>query len=370
MTRLLPRYGDTNLGLVATEESAKDSGGYSRPAVSRFACSLAQKPKPPRVEITFDALAQTWLSGLHAVRPSTKRDYDKAVRRLKPLIGQKVVSELTRKDVDGVISALSARYAPSTVRKTIVVMKMILRMGVEHDHLDTLPTGRSRLSLPKLRRRTFEPLTPEQVKALIACTPEYYRPFVQLLLTTGLRRAEAWGLRIQDVDLERGVVHVRAQLVRRKLESLKTDAGYRDVPLPRQTIESLRAHLAIVPASELGLLFPSPEGKPVDPSNFYARVWIPARQKAGLPNLRMHDCRHHVASVLLAQGRSITYVQHLLGHSNPSTLLAIYSWVTKGEADIATAEFERWLGEETRATYATCRHTGVTRQHRLRRHAA
>jgi integrase len=140
--------------------------------------------------------------------------------------------------------------------------------------------------------------------------------------------------------------------VRKRIETLKTDAAYRDVPLPRQTVDALREHLRTLPRSDLGLLFPTPEGMPVDPSNWYARVWIPTRERAGLPHFRLHDCRHHVASVLLSQGRSITYVQRLLGHSNPTTLLSIYSWVTKGEADVATRELEKWLGEEARAMYA------------------
>lgn len=329
----------------------KDAHEAEFEAKRRLRLGETAKPKPAREEITFDTLARGWQAGLVSVRQSTKRDYDKAVRRLKPLLGGITVSEINRRDVDAAITHLAARYAPSTTRKTIVVLKMILRTGVEHDHLDKMPTGGSRLALPKSRKRVFEPLTPEQVKKLVSCTPEYWQPFVQLLLTSGLRRAEAWGLRVQDLDLEVGIIRVRGQLVKRELVELKTDAAYRDVPLPHQTIESLRIHLAKVPESELGLLFPTPEGKPVEPSNFYARVWIPTREKAGLPNLRLHDCRHHVASVLLAQGRSITYVQRLLGHSNPSTLLSIYSWVTKGESDIATAEFEKWLGDEARALY-------------------
>jgi site-specific recombinase XerD len=70
-----------------------------------------------------------------------------------------------------------------------------------------------------------------------------------------------------------------------------------------------------------------------------------------LPHFRLHDCRHHVAGVSLSQGRSITYVRRLLGHSRPTTQLSIYSWVTKGEADIATSEFEKWLGDEEQALY-------------------
>ena len=107
----------------------------------------------------------------------------------------------------------------------------------------------------------------------------------------------------------------RGQLIKGKLVDLKTDAAYRDVPLPCGTLEALRVHLATLPASDLDLLFPTPERKSVDPTNFYARVWTPTRSAAGLPNFRLHDCRHHVASVYLSHGRSITYVQRLLGHS-------------------------------------------------------
>ena len=336
---------------VSTCDRAKDAEEAEYEAKRRLRLGEPIKPKPPREEITFDALSKRWHDQLVSVRPSTKVDYDKAIRRLKPLIGGRIVSAITRREVDELIAALSERYAASTTRKTTVVLRMILRMGLEHGHLDKMPTAGSRLSLPKQKRRVFEPLTPEQVKNLIACTVEYYRPFVQLLLTTGLRGSEARGLRVHDLDLDAGVIHVRGQLIKGRIVDLKTDASYRDVPLPRQTLESLKAHLTTLPASDLGLLFPTPEGKPIHHSNFYARVWIPAREKAGLPNLRLHDCRHHVASVLLSQGRSITYVQRLLGHSNPSTLLSIYSWVTRGEAEVATAEFEKWLGEEERVPY-------------------
>jgi integrase len=155
--------------------------------------------------------------------------------------------------------------------------------------------------------------------------------------------------------LNTGALFVRRQLIKRELLDLKTDAAYRRVPLPRQTVQALEAHLRLRPDNPLDLVFPTEAGKPVEPSNFYARVWIPTRERAGLPHLRMHDCRHHVASVYLSQGRSIKYVQRLLGHAQASTLLNIYAWVTRDEEDVATAEFERWLGQETSHEYAARR---------------
>jgi integrase len=308
-----------------------------------------------REEITFADLTKRWQAKLVSVRPSTVQDYDKALRRLRPLIGSKTVSSLTRRDVDGVITSLSAHYAASTVRKTVVVMKMVLRMGVDHNYIDKLPIGGSRLVLPKVRKRSFQPLSRLQVDTLVASAPDYWRPLYLVLLSTGVRRAEALGIMTSDLDLEAGVLHVRHQLVKRQLVDLKTDAAYRKVPLPMRTVIALRRHLLVRPDNELDLVFPTPEGKPVEPSNFYARVWIPTREKAGLPDLRIHDCRHHVASLLLSQGRSVKYVQTVLGHATASVLLDIYAHVTPGEQAIASADMERWLSEEERARYGGLR---------------
>jgi integrase len=327
---------------VNTFDRPKDAQEAEYEAKRRLKLGESLKP---REQITFDDLCRKWMTGLTTVRPMTIKDYRNAIDRMKPLLGSKYVTSITRRDIDELVSTLSARYAPSTTRKTVVIMKMILRAAVDWDYLDKEPTEGARLSLPKTKRRVFEPLTREQVDRLIDCAPEYWQPFYRFLLTSGVRRAEAWGVTTADLDLERGIVNIRRQLVKKQFVDLKTDAAYRKVPLPESTIEALRHHLAVRPDNALDLVFPTPEGKAVIPPNFYARVWIPTREKAGLPAFRMHDARHHVASVYLSQGRSITYVQRLLGHANPSTLLSIYSWVTKGEEDVATTDFERWLSE-------------------------
>lgn len=337
---------------IGTFDRRKDAEEASSEAKRRM--RLGERMRP-REQIVFDDLAKKWITGLAALRPMTIKDYRNAIDRMKPLLGSKYVSSITRRDIDELISTLSACYAPSTTRKTVVIMKMIFRAAVDWDYLDKEPTEGARLSLPKTKRRVFEPLSRDQVEQLISCAPEYWQPFYRFLLTSGVRRAEAWGITTADLSLDQGFVHIRRQLVKKQFVDLKTDAAYRKVPLPDSTIEALRHHLEVRPDNDLDLLFPTPEGKAVIPPNFYARVWIPTREKAGLPKLRMHDCRHHVASIYLSQGRSITYVQRLLGHANPSTLLSIYSWVTKGEEDVATIDFERWMSEEERAQYASHR---------------
>ncbi len=64
------------------------------------------------------------------------------------------------------------------------------------------------LRVPRQRVRQAAMLTMEQIASLVASSLEPYRPAIWLLVFTGLRPAELCGLRIGDIDLIRGVVHV------------------------------------------------------------------------------------------------------------------------------------------------------------------
>ncbi|HHW25770.1 MAG TPA: site-specific integrase [Firmicutes bacterium] len=68
---------------------------------------------------------------------------------------------------------------------------------------------------------------------------------------------------------------------------------------------------------------------PIDPQNF-TRKWESLLQKAGLPRVRFHDARHTFATMLLEAGEDSKIVQELLGHSEISVTLDIYSHVGIG----------------------------------------
>jgi site-specific recombinase XerD len=55
------------------------------------------------------------------------------------------------------------------------------------------------------------------------------------------------------------------------------------------------------------------------PFNTIYISWNTARNRAGMPDLRMHDLRHSFASFLINSGISLYEVQNILGHSQLST---------------------------------------------------
>lgn len=62
-------------------------------------------------------------------------------------------------------------------------------------------------------------------------------------LATGLRRGELLGLKWSDIDLDRGILHIRRQILRQNgkvVEApLRTKNSYRSVPISKDAVEVL-----------------------------------------------------------------------------------------------------------------------------------
>ena len=106
-------------------------------------------------------------------------------------------------------------------------------------------------------------------------------------------------------------------MVRKLWRIPKTKSGkVRHVPLSKgawQLLSALRAEG--VPLN--GCVFANPRTGLPFVSIFHS--WDAARQRAGLPELRLHDLRHSFASFLVNAGRSLYEVQELLGHADIRT---------------------------------------------------
>lgn len=79
----------------------------------------------------------------------------------------------------------------------------------------------------------------------------------------------------------------------------------------------LRDHAAM---GRDGLLFQAQHGEQLAPSTLY-RVYYPAREKAGRPDLRFHDLRHTGAVLAASTGATLAELMSRLGHSTPGAAL-------------------------------------------------
>ena len=71
------------------------------------------------------------------------------------------------------------------------------------------------------------------------------------------------------------------------------------------------------------------------------RYFRPALKAAGCLPVRFHDLRHTYASMLIAQGENIKYIQNQLGHASPTITLNIYAHLMKDCNPEAASRLEK-----------------------------
>lgn len=94
---------------------------------------------------------------------------------------------------------------------------------------------------------------------------------------------------------------------------------------------------------ENGLAFAFEVGTPIGARNLQRHFKI-RLGRAGLPDRRFHDLRHTCATLLLKQGVHVKFVQELLGHSDVSLTLNVYSHVLPDMGDAAAGAMDDALG--------------------------
>ena len=167
-------------------------------------------------------------------------------------------------------------------------------------------------------------------------------------MSLGLRQGEIFGLRWNDIDLERGMLTVRYAIQRidgePRFVEPKTARSRRTINLPAVAVSALYRHLgrqaderAVAGErwQDWGVVFPSTIGTPMEACNLTHRFHkITATAK--LPKIRFHDLRHTAATLLLAQGVHPRLVMETLGHSSISLTMNTYSHVLPAmRADVA-----------------------------------
>jgi integrase len=249
-------------------------------------------------------------------------------------------------------TALSAR----TVRYTGMVLTRALDDAVRLGYMATNPA--KLVERPKAQDVEMRVWSAAEARAFLEHVREdrLYALWA-LYLTTGLRRGEALGLRWADVDLATGRLSVRRTLVavkgRPEWSAPKTERSRRVVAIDRETVTILKAHRTAQLEERLktgggyhddDLVFATVAGSVLHPDNvtnaFDRRV-----RAAGLPRIRLHDCRHSAATLLLGEGVPLKVVSERLGHSSIAVTGDLYQHVTEHmQTDAAERAGQALLG--------------------------
>ena len=218
----------------------------------------------------------------------------------------------------------------------------ILSDAMEGGFLDHNPAWRTyRYAGKKKEKVIADEATTQHLIVALEEESLKYETYFKLIIATGMRRGECCGLQWGDINWQERSIHIQRNVVKVTGEDIivketKTVAGDRYVYFSLE-MESLLREFQRECAWETETY----DGRkmedadyifrrqgyrlPMTPTTFTWRFKL-ILKKHGLPTaLNVHSLRHTNASLLIAGGADVATVAGLLGHSQPSTTLDIYT---------------------------------------------
>ena len=302
-------------------------------------------------EISVADLVDRYMSLKRDIGHNTKRAYGTVINRIKESeFGQMKVRNVKLSDAKRFYIDL---HDTGSKRNTISIYHSVLRptfeMAVDDDMIrknpfkfkvaDIIPDDAvKRTALTKQQQENYLRFIQENGQ------DNYYDDIV-ILMGTGLRVSELYGLTKKDVDFKKRLIFIDHQLCRTAekpyfVKSPKTSSGVRCIPMSDVVYMALKRVVANrqPPTVELlvdghsGFLFLDKAGMPK--VAMHLEKYMRGIQKKmeriygkSFPRVTPHVLRHTFCTNMQRAGIDVKSLQYLMGHSNVSVTLDVYTHV-------------------------------------------
>lgn len=275
------------------------------------------------------------------LKETTIETYERTFRlHVVPLIGDEKLATFGVASVEKYIERLSRQTSAKQCANVKKVLSPMFDYAVGRGIMPDNPFKRmDKNVMPKYEVEEREIWEQDELQDFLkAAEDSKYYPIYKLVAIYGLRRGEALGLRVKDVELKNGekdsrgnedwgMIKIRQQVVAVKnhsvITSLKTKASKRELPLTKDMYELLQPYVQLQ-TNRNGLLFHTSTGSPIAPRNL-ERDYYKFLKKAEVEHIPFHSFRHTACTDLLEKGAPVKAVQTLLGHKDLNTTLKIYA---------------------------------------------
>lgn len=245
---------------------------------------------------------------LDGASPNTLYNYQLHLIKFASVI-HKPLSSITVVDIRIYLSVVAQRVKQSTVATEISILKSFFAW------LDTeeliLKNPMKKIKNIKKEKRLRKALTQEELELLRdACKTVRQRAILEFLFSTGCRLEELVNVNIEDIKWDKGELNVigKGNKERTVYLNAKAKLYLRKYLKEREKIQNPALFVASkYPYKRIG-------GRSIE------REINQITKSAGFDkSVYPHLIRHTTATLALKAGMSLTSIQHLLGHENPST---------------------------------------------------
>jgi site-specific recombinase XerD len=251
----------------------------------------------------------------------TVQNYREKCTRLVHFLGDVDVSGITLNDLRGFVASLmDSRLSPHSVQSYIRHVKRLFSWLTEEGHLERNPAERIKATKP--RTQEIKAISPDDFLAILATTEggsaidRRDRAMILLLADSGARAGGVCGLRLQDVDLDRGTADVIEKGGRRRVilftpETAQAIKGWLDV-------RPDRGHWLFTGLRHYDKEAMSP--------NSLRQMLDRRAERAGVTGPHgPHSFRHAFAIAYLMTGGDLPSLSRILGHSSIAVTADFYA---------------------------------------------
>jgi integrase len=269
--------------------------------------------------------------------PATRERYGRVLTQhgIIEVLGRTRIDEIGAREFRELEAFICKRG--SSPRQHLILLRRILATAHEHGAIATMP------ALPKVERQSRKLTSAPSRDVVEQCldgSSGWLRTAIALAYYGTNRNGEARASRIGDVDLRKGVLHIRRALSNEEVWSTKGDAE-RDIPIALP----LRAILgeAIRDRDPSELLMADEQGRIPTRQKLY-KCFVALQKRLGItPTWSFHSLRHAFGSETVRGGANIKAVQELMGHRDLETT-SLYIHALDGDRTAAVATLERATG--------------------------
>lgn len=306
---------------------------------------------PTGKNMTVRELVNKYVATKRGVKNTTRAGYKTVQKFLeKEPFGGKKISSIKTSDAKLFLIKLQEvdGKSYSSIHTLRGVLRPAFQMAVDDDVLIKNPFDFQLVNVLVNDSVTREAITKEQMNKFLKFIKDdnvywKYYDVVYILFHTGMRISEFCGLTLSDIDLKNNIINIDHQLLRdsnskKYIQSTKTNAGTRQLPIKDDVAECFRRIIADRPKVEFekmldgytGFLCIDDNGEPLVAMHWEHRFnHMVGRYnsifKVQMPNITPHVCRHTYCTNQAKAGMSPKTLQYLMGHSEIGVTLNIYT---------------------------------------------
>jgi integrase len=282
---------------------------------------------------------------LRPAKPATIKLYDSYIRNhINPYFGDMEIEDIKNAVMKQFAAKLiSDELSPATITGVMTVTKRIISSAVNDEGELLFPkTWNHRfIGVPQVnpRKQKTPIISAEGVQTAIEKADGQYKALIALYAGTGLRMSEALALKRgpDDTkgsfwDTENSLLKIRSQVQYGVEQDPKTEAGTREVDMPKE----LNSYLMSVLGTEPGLVFKSRHNGFINKTTAYQ-----VAEETGIPGF--HSLRRF-------------RVTHLRGKQVPNTIIEF--WVGHGGDKSITNRYDK-LFQNTKVRKEWCTQAGL-----------